>query len=617
MVGCGILIKIKIMIFTKIPYGSPDLNAPGRGAEDWHNQNRVNIPVEGTNTQRLDAYFRSPFTWAKIETAKNVYNWNPVINMLNGAIAKRQKVRLGFMSVYHDNEDGVINYDGGNSAYPLYLHNEMQAESVKDWRAGSGWVPNYNSPKYLDAQRRFNTSLNNLLETGSNAGVKYKDIINGIDVRGYGNYGEWHNGGIVDQVEDIPAGAHATTATLKAIIDAHTQILKNFQLYIVMTAFDAGWLQHTRTAAEVGIYALTTRNDYGPLGWIRDNWGAGDGTGDTYIDDLLIRNNRSFNGVPLNSLIMNVYKVAPISGEPMNSTSNSFSELEAQIRKYHATSFGNGNITSSPNAATKTNFRLASKACGYRIVLESADIPAGTSPKTFQVKLSWRNEGIAPPYSAWDIVFDLVKGGVVVKSANSTFKLKLFQPAGIASTAVDNLSFDVADGTYELRIKVVDPSGYMRPMPLYIQGGSADGYSLGNVTLSGGVIEPPVNKPPVVSAGADREITLPTNSSTLAGTASDTDGTIVSTQWSLVSGPGTATIVTPTNLTTTVNLTVAGVYVFRLIATDNIGATSVDEVSVVVKPVVTVPPVGKKVISVEIIQTSKVNYDDGTSEIFT
>src|SRR6476661_8891420 len=50
------------------------------------------------------------------------------------------------------------------------------------------------------------------------------------------------------------------------------------------------------------------------------------------------------------------------------------------------------------------------------------------------------------------------------------------------------------------------------------------------------------NQAPTVNAGADQTITLPTNSVTVTGTATDADGSIASYQWSQVSGPSTATI---------------------------------------------------------------------------
>ena len=457
--------------FTAIPFSDPDLNAPGRGVEQWHGSNLVNVPTEGTNTQRLDVYYRSPLTWAKIETSKNVYNWTPVRNILNSAIQKRQKVTIGLMSVYHDREDGVIEYDGGLSSYPQYLHQEMQAESAKDWKTGyGGWVPNYNSPKYLDAQVRINRSLNTLLETESFNGVRYKDVINSIDVRGYGNYGEWHNGGIVDLVSQIPSAAHATTASLKAIIDAHTSTLPNFQLSIIMTAFDANWLQHTKTSPEVAYYALTTSNAYGKLGWRRDNWGATD----NYIRDLLENNTRTWNGVALNSLIMNVWKYAPVTGEPMNTAPNDYGDMERQVRLYHGVSFGNGNIFNTVTTALKNNIRAASKAAGYRIISTGGTFTPGAT--SISITTNWQNTGITPVYDNWNVNYELVSSsGTVTQLGTSSFKLRLFQPSNNVSSHTESFPMNVPAGSYTLRMVVKDPTGYRSPLPLAIQGRNADG----------------------------------------------------------------------------------------------------------------------------------------------
>ncbi len=95
---------------------------------------------------------------------------------------------------------------------------------------------------------------------------------------------------------------------------------------------------------------------------------------------------------------------------------------------------------------------------------------------------------------------------------------------------------------------------------------------------------PATPKPPVVGAGANKTITLPTNSVSQTGTASDPDGSISSTVWAQVSGPGTATISAPGALTTTFSNLVAGSYVFRLTATDNTGLTASAQVTIQVQP---------------------------------
>lgn len=101
----------------------------------------------------------------------------------------------------------------------------------------------------------------------------------------------------------------------------------------------------------------------------------------------------------------------------------------------------------------------------------------------------------------------------------------------------------------------------------------------------------PVNKPPVVSAGPDKSIQLPANTITLAGSARDTDGTIVFQQWTKLSGPA-ATLVDPGSLSLQIADLEAGTYVFRLTVRDNANATASDNVQVVVFPAsVNQPPI--------------------------
>lgn len=103
------------------------------------------------------------------------------------------------------------------------------------------------------------------------------------------------------------------------------------------------------------------------------------------------------------------------------------------------------------------------------------------------------------------------------------------------------------------------------------------GYRNGSMSASSS----PTNQMPVVSAGGDKSLTLPANSTYIQGTASDGDGSIVSYQWSKVSG-GTASMSgTTTSKLHAYNL-VAGTYYFRLTVKDNSGASKYDDVKIVV-----------------------------------
>ena len=99
------------------------------------------------------------------------------------------------------------------------------------------------------------------------------------------------------------------------------------------------------------------------------------------------------------------------------------------------------------------------------------------------------------------------------------------------------------------------------------------------------------NIPPVANAGSDQTITLPVSSISLGGSGTDADGTIASYQWTLVSGPSSATITNAAAASTAVSGLVQGVYQFVLTVTDNSGATGKDTMQVTVNPAVVQLPV--------------------------
>ncbi|MBO9198815.1 T9SS type A sorting domain-containing protein [Niastella sp. MAH-29] len=131
---------------------------------------------------------------------------------------------------------------------------------------------------------------------------------------------------------------------------------------------------------------------------------------------------------------------------------------------------------------------------------------------------------------------------------------------GAATTTVTGMQV----GVYVFRLTVTDDKG----------ASSSDDV---NVTVQA------PNVAPVANAGADINLTLPTNYTTLNGGASkDPDGFIQSYKWSLVSGPSNPTIGDASSAATALSGLVAGTYVFQLKVTDDKGATATDNVNVIV-----------------------------------
>jgi len=95
---------------------------------------------------------------------------------------------------------------------------------------------------------------------------------------------------------------------------------------------------------------------------------------------------------------------------------------------------------------------------------------------------------------------------------------------------------------------------------------------------------PPINQAPTVSAGSDQTVTLP-GSANLSGSVSDDGlpGGALSSAWSQISGPGTASFGDTASATTSVDFSSSGTYVLRL--TGNDGAlVSSDDITITVQP---------------------------------
>jgi predicted esterase len=201
------------------------------------------------------------------------------------------------------------------------------------------------------------------------------------------------------------------------------------------------------------------------------------------------------------------------------------------------------------SGASETNIAPVAKAGA------DATITLPTSIYTLNGSASSDQDGTIKSY-----LWTKVSGPAVTISNSAT-----------ASTAISGL----VQGTYVFKLKVTDDKG-------------ATGEDQVTVTVNAAP-----NAAPVAKAGADVSITLPTNSVTLNGSGStDIDGTISSYLWTKVSGPA-ATIANASGSSTAINGLVEGTYVFKLKVVDNDGASSEDQVTVVVNAAPNAAPVAK------------------------
>jgi dienelactone hydrolase len=141
-----------------------------------------------------------------------------------------------------------------------------------------------------------------------------------------------------------------------------------------------------------------------------------------------------------------------------------------------------------------------------------------------------------------------MSGGTVTLANTNTNALKLS---------------NMVEGTFLFRLTVTDNSG--------------------NVDADYVTVTYKKNVLPVANAGADGSVTLPTTSITLTGSATDSDGTVSSYLWSLVSGPSNVTFSNASSSSTTASgLTAIGKYTLKLTVKDNNGAAKSDNVDITV-----------------------------------
>jgi hypothetical protein len=489
--ACGPAPIPQALVLTALA-DSVDLVAPGRGAESWHGQDPVDVPLEGARQPALDAYHRSWFTWARLEPSQDAYDFSRLADELHAAIDQGQKFSFGLMTIYPGDETNPSPTDQGvGMSYPLYLHQRMQDlgdplnHGATDWNcpAAGWWLPNYNSEHYLDRLDALHVALNAWLQTGSYAGVAYRDVIGYIDVRGFGSWGEWHHYPFLDAASSPdgsagswPVGMRPSVATLKRIVDSHVNGFPDFQLAALISAFDAEYFNNTWNPPAIAQHVLDARNNVGPLGWRRDQWGSGE----NYIHAYLDQNDRSFDGGPAFKIaIMERWKFAPILGEPECSGSD-LALLPEQVSLYHATMVGNGNLCIAPFPALSDNYRAAVRRMGYRVVVTGGAAPGSVRRgQRFTMTLAWHNVGHAPTYEDWNVTFELQDraSGAVAWAGTSSHRLRRWLPSTTPTTVDDSfdLPLTLPTGPYRLVVKVVDPTGYRQPLPLAIEGRRADG----------------------------------------------------------------------------------------------------------------------------------------------
>jgi hypothetical protein len=274
---------------------------------------------------------------------------------------------------------------------------------------------------------------------------------------------------------------------------------------------------------------------------------------------------------------------------PANSVTlkGSGTDPDGSITAYNWTKVSgpNGGAITTPAAATTTVTSLAAGTYVFRLTVtdnsgatasDDVNVVVNAAPNQAPQAQAGADQTITLPANT----ATLTGSGTDNDGTIATYRWsKVSGPAGgsistpnAASTTVTALQ----EGAYVFRLTVTDNEGLQ---------------DTDDVTIT---VNAAPNQAPQANAGADKTITLPTNSVTLQGTGTDTDGSISRYAWTKVSGPA-ASITNPDAATTTVTGLTEGTYLFRLVVTDNKGTSDSDDVKITVNAAANSAPVANAV----------------------
>ncbi|ESQ83846.1 hypothetical protein AEAC466_10980 [Asticcacaulis sp. AC466] len=434
------------------------LTGPMRGFYGWHGGI---IPLPQTPTE---GYTR--FAWADLEPLEDVYDFGPIDRMLTG-LKPGQRLAFGILSV-----DTCCSAHRGLDL-PGYLLPHMpkafwmKADPGNDGHVENVYVPDWNSPYFLDRYRKLFMAL----------GKRYNGDprIAWVDIRGYGNWGEGHLAGAnayhwTQFPYDDPAvnrngTERGTLDTRLAMADAIIDAFPDTQL-LAMTDDKPVLVHALKRSARIGMR--------------RDSWGARM-FGDSLLGDL--------TGADA-QLVLNRWRTAPFIVESYGWEKVFEAGLDGivkQVEDYHLSAIGNGNFNvthwNDLSADKQAALLRSGNRAGYRYtpiaVSYRTDAQAGCG---LALRIDWRNNGVAPSYEAWRVHAWLTGAGATW-DGRATSDLPPIQPDAPQNT---KLCFDAPKlpaGQYHMSITVLATADDHRTMPLPLVS-EAGRYPLGTITVS-------------------------------------------------------------------------------------------------------------------------------------
>lgn len=476
----------------------PEIVSSNRGLYKWRGGEVVPIGdgVNHNNTSQ-DTYDR--FTWNELETTDGQYTFTEIKAKAAEARARGGKFGFGiytFCTSYCDDVSVPADIATNRGTYG--------GASL-----GNRYVPDWNNANFLNRVERMLMRLSQEMQNDREFG----ESIGYVEIRIYGNWGEWHMFG----ASGFP---RITEASQKHIVDMHARAFPGKQLVMMSNG-------HYAAAHAMDLGPTSNPPVSQPIGWRNDCLGLHE---NNYSGtERVVEHFRSMvlEPVPADPGPENVqppaddagnedwdyknywkavawskmkerWKTAPVvtefcplypdrkleanlSGTPVP-VAEQISEVQAainQTKDFHVAYISNGNIGSyfwydrsrtigGTNAekwnafsqVEKDKLFLLGKTAGYRFELRNLTWPAQLVPGTvFISTANWINVGVAPQYEAMETQFELrnpTTGAIVWKSIPSSVNFQTLLPSGSVSAVQDTFTLPatILVGQYDVYVIV-------------------------------------------------------------------------------------------------------------------------------------------------------------------
>ena len=481
-----------------IPASVGAIQNAGAGTEVWHGGEKDGVTQLVNYAVRVSDYSVNSMVrinWASFEGKKGEYFFEKLDKNFEYCIKYGQKLTIG---CFLTSDNWGIKIDDAICAYPAYVHEALQKSGKKDikYEAKSHkrtrWEPNFENPYFIERYDALLKAFAEYLEkpiTVDGKTVQRRKMVRYLEMRHFGFWGE---------------GAYP-----KALIPSNSECLikiadsfaRNFpKIRILVPTNGMVYVPSLYDSLkDYHFHLLTTKNEVGMFGIMRDNWGWDERSG--YMQKIYYPANKyEKNGLNMYELIRDRWKVAPLIGEPARIPPKKdfkpYSCLMQQVTYLHPAVVRNCNV-SDGSGASMTNpttysalkdpsaldqFHQAYSIIGFRYLFTSAEIERGRGG--LKIAINWLNIGLTPTYDRWNIRFFIKDdSGEEIWSGNSSLDLRTIMPSEKVADGVIDLNcvkthtdvFFGVPGSGKLFIEIVDPAGVSPNMALSIKGRTVDG----------------------------------------------------------------------------------------------------------------------------------------------